>query len=395
MLAGPLGILVVVTGLTYPLRVFRAVLTGIQDVHFNGMLSVAQAVLSVLLTAVLLVRGHGLYAIAIASAVPVFIVFAAALVRTAMIAPDLFKGWKVPSPPTLRPLVTNGVGVWLSGIGYHLLAASNSLVLTFLGHPEWAVVYACTAKLSAMCTQLVWIPPDSALIGLAQLHGEGTGHDRLRAVVLLMLRLHLLLSGGAACALLAMNPAFVSVWVGPELFAGVNLNVLLCAGIIVYSLVHGLITTASVLGDRMTVGIVVLVNGLVQVPLALVFGRNWGLVGIAAAGLVAAAVTAIPACVVLLRSSTALRATHVMHALLVPWCMRVAALLVTAAVIGSFHRSIGPVGTFAIGTLLGCAYIWHMRPLYRGLPLDPRWSAWLVRARLLAPPVAEPALDHI
>jgi hypothetical protein len=84
-----------------------------------------------------------------------------------------------------------------------------------------------------------------------------------------------------------------------------------------------------------------------------------------------------------------------MRGLLVPWCMRVAALLVAAAAIGSFHRSIGPVGTFAIGSLLGCAYIWHMRPLYRGLPLDPRWSAWLVRARLLAPPVAEPALDHI
>ena len=31
-------------------------------------------------------------------------------------------------------------------------------------------------------------------------------------------------------------------------------------------------------------------------------------------------------------------------------------------------------------------YVWHMRPLYVGLPLDARWADWLVRIRLIPPP---------
>jgi hypothetical protein len=91
-----------------------------------------------------------------------------------------------------------------------------------------------------------------------------------------MLRLHALLAGGAACLILAVNPAFVRAWVGPALFGGLGLSALLSASILLSSIVHGLITTASVLGNRFRVGVVVLVNGTVQTVLALLMGRAWG-----------------------------------------------------------------------------------------------------------------------
>ena len=35
-------------------------------------------------------------------------------------------------------------------------------------------------------------------------------------------------------------------------------------------------------------------------------------------------------------------------------------------------------------------YVWHMRPLYVGLPLDQRWMSWLVRIKLIPPPGVAP-----
>jgi hypothetical protein len=163
--------------------------------------------------------------------------------------------------------------------------------------------------------------------------------------------------------------------------------------VIAYSFVHGLITTASVLGLRLQVGAITLVNGLVQAPLAIVLGYQWGLPGLAAAGLIGAGITSIPVGVLLLRFATGLRVDELVRALLAPWVARAGVLITAAALIGLFHRALGPVLTVALGGTLGVAYIWHMRPLYAGLPVHARWSPWLIRARLLPSP--NPALDPV
>ena len=67
-LAKPLLLLVAVTAAAYPLRTFTALLNGLQDALFNGMLGVAQSAAYFLVAAVGLTRGWGLYALALASA---------------------------------------------------------------------------------------------------------------------------------------------------------------------------------------------------------------------------------------------------------------------------------------------------------------------------------------
>jgi hypothetical protein len=389
LLAPPLLLLVAATAVGYPLRVFRTVLMGLQDAAFNGTLSLAQGVLTAATTASLLTMGFGLQALAIAAAAPPLVILVVAAARVQAIAPDLLASWPRPTFHELKTLLANGTGVWMSGFGWQVLSASNAIVITALGHPEWVVVYACTSKLSAMCTQLAWVPSDSALVGLAQLYGERTGPERLRNVVSMMLRLHLILAGGAACAVLAANPAFVRWWVGPEFYGGGWLNALLAAGIVLHTVVHGLLTMASVLGNRLRVGAVALVNGLLQVSVAFVFGRVWGLEGIVLAALVAGAVTAIPAGVRLLAPATELTFNGLVAETLGPWLMRVALLVAMAAAAG--WALIGLVVPFAIALALGATYLWHMRPLYVGLPLDARATAWLVRARLLPAVQSSPA----
>lgn len=382
---GPLAVLVVANAVSYPMRVYQALMAGLQDVYFNGAFSLVNTVTGISVTAVMLVKGYGLYALAVGAALPSLVALLAACARTFALAPDLMRGWPRPTFAEVRPLFQNGTGVWMATLGWALLAATNGIVLTFLGHPEWVAVYACTSKLSTMATQLAWIIPDSGLVGLAQLYGEGHGRERLRSVSLLMLRLHLLLAGAATCGFLAFNPAFVTRWVGGGLFGGLPLNILLAGTILEQSMIHGLICAASVLGNRFKVGVLTLVNGLVQAALALALGHAWGLPGIAAASIAAGLVTAVPGGIALLRKTTGLTGRHLSAELMAPWVLRAFPLVGAALAVGWFHGRLGLVTSAALAELLVVLYAWQMRVFYTGIPLHPSVSAWMVRLRLIAP----------
>lgn len=382
----PLAILVAFTALSYPFRVFPATLLGLQDMTFYGVIRIVQSALGVVITVVLLLKGYGLYALAWATVVPTAVLLVASVVRLAIRAPDLIKGWVPPAFTELSPLVFNGFGVWLAGFGWQLLSSSNALVITFLGHPEWVPIFNCTAKVSLIATQLVWLMPDSGLVGLAQLHGERRSTPRLRHVVALFQQVHLLLAGAAACAVIAFNPTFVTRWVGAPLFGGLTLNILLASGIVVYSLVHALTSAASVLGNRVQVGILTLLNGAVQVPAAIVLGRAIGLEGVALGGLAAACLTTIPAGLVLVKRTIGLSGWRLMSDHAWPWLLRMLPIAAAATLVGVFHQWLGFWLTGAATGLALLAYVWHMRPLYGAvLALDPRWTRWLAMVKLVPP----------
>lgn len=383
MLAAPLVIVVAATMITYPFRVFQAVLSGIQDVVFAGWLATLSSIIGAVLTIALVAKGHGLYALAWGAAVPALFGAIASALRIAFVAPDLLRELPRPRWADVRHLLTNGLGVWLAIFGWQLLAASNNIVIASLGHPEWVPIFSCTAKLSAICLQMAWVLPDSGLIGLAQLHGEHESSERVRRVVTAMLQLHLLLSGAAAVGVLAFNPSFVTRWVGPGLFGGLTLNALLALAVVSSSLVHGIVAAASVLGNRVRVGVLTLGNGIAQLIGALALGSWFGLAGIASAGIVAALAIAVPTGVALLRPATGLTLRRLVAELIAPWSMRIMPLALAAAAVGWLSQS-GAVWLAApVAAAAAAAHLWQMRDFFERFPLSPRWTRWLVSLRLV------------
>lgn len=392
----PLALLVLTLMMAYPARVFAAVVNGLQDVVFSGWLSVAQSIVNIGLTAGLLVRGYGLYAPAIGACAAACVSVCGATVRARMIAPDVMRAWPRPSRSTVRTLLVNGLGAWSGGFGWQLLSASNGLIIAALGRPEWIPVYACSSRLTTLATQLTWILPDAGLVGLAHLQGEQPQPARLRSLVLLILRLHLLLAGGAACVLLVFNPLFVAYWVGTDLFAGMTANAWLALAIVVSSVMHGVMTAASVLGDRLRVGIATLVAGTLQVACAWTFGRFFGLTGVAAAGVMVGVAVSVPAGVLLLRSTTAITASDMWNGLLGPWGRRVVPLALVSGFAGVVFHDRSPAEVAAVAIVIGLAYVWQMRPLLSSLPVDQRWTRWLVSLRVIpAPSVAHAATEQV
>jgi O-antigen/teichoic acid export membrane protein len=230
--------------------------------------------------------------------------------------------------------------------------------------------------------QLSWVLPDSGHMGLAQLHGEQS-RARVRDVVLLMQRLHLLMAGAVACGLLVFNPAFVTRWVGAPLFGGLGLNALLAVSVVLGSFTHGLITSASIIGNRPKVGMLVFVNGIVQTPLAVALGHRFGLIGVASATLIAAAMTSLPGAIVLLRPTTSLSAHGLWSNIVWPWATRTLPFVVVAALLGAFYPSLGVWLSAAAATLVCVAYAWRMRPLTAALPLNASVMQWLVRFKVV------------
>jgi hypothetical protein len=85
-----------------------------------------------------------------------------------------------------------------------------------------------------------------------------------------------------------------------------------------------------------------------------------------------------------------------MNELVGPWLTRAGAFFAVAAVAGLFSRTLGLVLSGLVAALICAGYVWCMRPLYVGLPLNARLVEWLVRVRLLprAPVAPEPVMDR-
>jgi O-antigen/teichoic acid export membrane protein len=383
-LSGPLALVVAATALTYPLRVFGAALVGLQDVRFTGSLGILQTLATLGGTLWLLAEGHGLYAVALPAALAPAVGGLAGLLRLRWIRPALLRAWPRPDPAAIRWMVVEGAAAWASSVGWTMVAASCGLVIAFLGHPEAVVVYACTAKLGQLLFQLARVLPDSGLVALAHIDGEGA-RDRVARAVGMILRVHLLLGGVAALGVLAFNPLFVRAWVGAELFGGAALNGALTAGLVVTAFVHGLVCCAAVLGHRRAVGGATLACGLLNVALAVVLGRLWGLPGVALAPVASALLTTLPAGVLLVGRAAGLSARRLARDVWLPWAVRLVPLVVVVAAIASPGAGFGGDASVVIaaGALALAAYAWSMRFVYPHLPLPGRLRAplgWLAAA---------------
>jgi hypothetical protein len=228
-----------------------------------------------------------------------------------------------------------------------------------------------------------WVPGDSSLVGLAQLSGEGNP-ARLSAAVTAVFRVYLALATAGACIVLAVNGGFVSAWVGGGLFAGPVVNAMLASMIVVGSVVHGLATISSVLGWRLQVGLATLLSGLVQLTLAFVLGRRFGLPGIPLAAICAQGLVLIPMLLPSLKDRAGVGTRHLLTDVFLPWAGRSLPAIAVCAVAGPALTAVPFWIVIPIGGVIGLAYVWVARRLI----LDYAPVADLLRKRLARFPAA-------
>jgi len=380
----PLVLLLALTGVGFPFRVFMAVLTGLQDVVFGGILSVMATVLTIGLTAGLVLSNWGLLALALAAGIPPVVAGMCSAGRVVVSHRAQIDRWGLPTWSGCRNLLAQGFGAWLGGLGVRLLTASTGLVFAALGRPDLATVYAATAKTAVAAQPVCWIVPDSGLVGLSQVHGEGD-LARTRQTALCLLLLYLLIPGGATLVLLVLNPWFVRAWVGANLYAGDYVSGLIAVNLFVATVAGGLFKVVGVVGYRTPIGLAAVVAGLVSIGLGYALGSGRGAAGVAEAGLITSVAVILPFGMMMLAKVYAVSMSTFLAECLVPWVLRAAPLLAAAAWLGTRLANASFLSV-ALATLGLCgAYLFAVRPLVDRAPWPSGVLSWLVRARLARP----------
>jgi O-antigen/teichoic acid export membrane protein len=382
-LTGPVFVVVLLTAVTFPLRLFSVLLVGLQDATFLGVLGLIEVLQSSLLTFVLSWRGFGLYSLAIGMALPPVLSAVAMLIRANVSFRPLLRNWPKPTRTLMRSLGSDGVATWLGSLGFQLAVAADPIILAHWGLREAVSGFVLTSRLPTTLMHFGWILPNAALVGLAQLSAEGN-QTRTREVVLAILRLHLILSGAVASAVLAANGGFIRVWVGADLFLGPTVNALMAGSVLMTSAMTAVLGTSCVWGKRMSAAIVIVANGSLHILVAPLLARKIGVAGVAAATVLSAALT-LPFGLRLLALQTGVKSREIVTQVVWPWVCRFTPLALIAYAIGRFSLGM----SFALLTVacsaFGIAYLFWMKPLYIGVPLGPRLSGWLSKLRLLPP----------
>lgn len=389
-LRGPIAIIVLGTALGYPLRLFSALRSGLQDFKFLGIQQLIATLLNAGLSYGLLRAGMGLYALAIATVVPSTLTSAWALLRTVQRNAEFLRALPKPTVKGTRPIVSSGFGAWMGALGWQMASATDAIVIAYLGYRHLVPSFVITSRVGLTLMQFAWSLPNSAMIGLAHLGAEGDV-SRTRKAVEALIRLHLIPIGFIACGILAANGAFVRLWVGSDLFGGTTLNAILTFDVVVLSIVHALVTPAAVLGSRVQIGAITLVNGALHILMALVLGHWFGLAGVAAATALSALVTSIPVGARLLAERTGISVKSALGEMVLAWTARALPFAVLAIVIGwASEAGWTPAGrlsgllTVGAATALVCAcYVWGVKGMIKDLPFGPRMTRILAAVRLV------------
>jgi O-antigen/teichoic acid export membrane protein len=330
---GPLGGILVLFVICFPLRILDATLRGLQDLAYVGLLQTVSWAANTAAVVALVFGGWGLYALVAGWAAGQMVTAIGAYVRLER----RFRGAiprRLPRVTATRALdrVVRGLWVSASSVAHILMSGTDILLIGAMLGPAAAVPYAMTAKLAMVFANQPQLLMEAAQPGLAELRtAEHPG--RIARVTGILSELMLTLTGGVACVVLATNRQFVTWWVGAENWAGMILTVAVLARILVSHWNLTLGSTLFALGYERRNAVVAIVNGAVTLGLSIGLIRAIGVIGAPLAVVAGALLVSVPVNLATLARATGTTATGYVAGLW-PWGWRFAA---GAAAAGAVH----------------------------------------------------------
>jgi len=293
-LQGPVGVVLLVFVLTYPLRLFPAILTGLQDLKFLGQVRIWLWTISTGLTVLLLLAGARFYALAYGWCLQEVSCNLAGLWRLRRTRPDLmgFKAWHQVGSLQWE-WFKRGLWVSVSQIAMFLLAGADILIVARVLGPATVVIYSCTCKLVAVLQNQPQTLASIALPGLSQMKVAASRERRINATVCLTQGM-LVVAGAVFSVVLALNKDFVTLWVGPKFFGGLTLTILVVMNFLVRLVDYTLALALFAFGHEKVSAIRFLLDGVVSVSVASLLIGPLGLPGVVIGFLCGAACVAIP-----------------------------------------------------------------------------------------------------
>ncbi len=380
----PLGVVMLSFVLAFPLRIFQAVLQGLQDLAFLGKLTIASGFIGAALTVGLVFAGLSLYALALGWMVTQFMAAGACYVRLRRNFPGILPR-RLPSLTwlTARGQLTQGFWVSLAQVAQVLVSGTDLLIIgKFLG-PLAVVPFACTGKLVGVLANQPQILMQAAAPALSEMK-MAESRQRLFQVSTALSQAMLIVSGAVVCVVLSVNQGFVNWWVGANQYGGL----LLSASLLLTMLLRHWNTTAVYaifcFGYERRISVTTLLDGVVTVGGAILFVRLFGAIGAPLGAALGVCLVSLPGNLSALARESGVRPTTLIKTLW-PWFFRFVFLVAAAWTVARVFVPQTFVGIVVVVSLSASVYGIVMLPLILREPLGtyvrPRLSALRIKFR--------------
>jgi len=381
-LSRPLAVILTAFVVTFPLRLFQALLQGLQDLAFVGGLQLAAWAGGTLLTVAMVLSGWGLEALAVGGVTTQVVSIAGCAWRVAVRFPTaLPRGFSGVPWAAAAPHVRRAAWVSIGQVAQVLQYGSDLLIVAKVFGPATVVPYACTQKLVSVLANQPRILTEAAAPALSELR-MGATRDKLFAVTS-SLSLAMMLGSGAVCAVvLAINRGFVTWWVGADQYGGTLLTGLLLAAMLLRHWNTAIVYSLFSFGHERRLSITTLADGIITIAVSLALVKAVGLLGVPLGFLAGVTLVSLPANLRALARETGVPASQLVVAL-GPWGAR---LLVALSVATAVNLMAGSLNLLSLALLIGMTaglYAALMLPIALRPPLggyvrrglEPLWSA--------------------
>ncbi len=246
------------------------VLESLQRTVVPGVQQIVGELLSLGLTAWLVVEGWGLYGIAIGGlARSVWSTGGNAvgchlLLRRKM---GLRPRW---DSAVVRDLWRSSVYVFSTQIAARVKTNLDPFLVGAMLGPHAALTYALTTRPHDTIRTFALVAEGALTPGLAHLHGQGD-EARFRRLILLLYRVQLVAGAIGFGAVFALNPAFVRLWIGEPLYAGTSVNLLAALAGVTFLVTAVSYDATFARGNFPLLNRVVWIEMALRVPLVLLF----------------------------------------------------------------------------------------------------------------------------
>jgi O-antigen/teichoic acid export membrane protein len=276
---GPVSVAAVAFCISFPLRLYPGIMEGLQDLEFLAQLRIGVWAAATMLTVALVLMGWSLYALAVGWSFNTLVLQLLALLRLRRTHAYLvrFKDWLFPARPHLQDFAR---GAWISveQLAQILRDGTSLIILAKILGPASVVVFVATDKLIGIFGQQASLLVLNALPGLSELRTSAP-KAKLQSVTTSLTLAMLLLSGGIASVAFAVNESFVTLWVGPTLYAGAAVSALITGKLLCRHLDLCLALSLFATGHERTLAIKTLLDGILTTASAFLLIYWTGLYG--------------------------------------------------------------------------------------------------------------------
>lgn len=279
VLRGPLGWMMLAFVAMFPLRIFQAVLQGLQDLSFVGGVQICSWLVGTAITLGLVVAGLGLYSMAFGWVAAQVISATLCWYRLQSHFPNVLPihlptlSWS-----TARGHLTQGFWVSAAQVAQVMLNGTDILIIGKLLGPAAVVPYFCTGKLIAVLANQPQVLVQAAGPALSEMK-VGESRRRLFQVCTALSQAMLMVSGAIVCLVLIVNQGFVSWWVGEEQYGGFLLSPLLLLSMLLRHWNTTAVYTIFCFGYERRISLTTLLDGVVTVVGSVIFVWLFGPIG--------------------------------------------------------------------------------------------------------------------